>query len=146
MGFSNLLAFVISELYFVFLMCFHFEVLTSLYACHQNSCFSHHSPRMAMKKILYIYTLVYLQDREGVVHAHVCLREREKTKVGVDLSICFRVVTESCHGEELIALQNLSLGTVKVRTVYWEQGSFLCFFLSTLRHALCEVCPCEVCI
>lgn len=82
---------------------------------------------------------------EGVVHARVCLHEREKTKVSVDLSICFRVATESCHFEELIALQNLSLGTVKIRTVYWEHGSFL-GFLSTLTHALCKVCPCKVCI
>lgn len=74
---------------------------------------------------------MYLQDREGVVHARACLREREKTKVSVDLSICFRVATESCHFEELIALQNLSLGTVKIRTVYWEQGSFLGFFIHT---------------
>lgn len=81
--------------------------------------------------------------REGVVHARVSLRERKKTEVSVDLSICFRVATESCHVEELIALQNLSLGTVKIRTVYWEQGSFL-GFLSTLTHALCKVYPCKV--
>lgn len=83
--------------------------------------------------------------REGAVHARVSLREREKTEVSVDLSICSRVATESCHVEELIALQNLSLGTVKIRTVYWEQGSFL-GFLSTLTHALCKVYPCKVCI
>lgn len=59
-------------------------------------------------------------------------REREKTKVSVDLSVCFRVAAESCHFEELIALQNFSLGTVKIRTVYWEQGSFLgVFFIHT---------------
>lgn len=79
---------------------------------------------------------MYLQDRESIVHARVCLREREKTTVGVDLSICFRVATESCHVEELIALQNLSLGTVEVRTVYWEQGSFLCFFIYTYTCSL----------
>lgn len=80
---------------------------------------------------------------EGFVHAPARLCEREKTKVRVDLSICFRVAIESYRFEELIALQNLCLGTVKIRTVYWEQGSFL-RFLSTLTHALCKVCPCKV--
>lgn len=75
----------------------------------------------------------------------VCLCEQDKTEVSVDLSNCFRVATESCHFEKLIALQNLSLGTVKIATVYLEQGSFL-FFLSTLTHALYKVCPCKVCI
>lgn len=97
------------------------------------------------KKILYIYCLCIWRVREGAVHARVSLREREKTEVSVDLSICSRVATESCHVEELIALQNLSLGTVKIRTVYWEQGSFL-VFLSTLTHALCKAYPCKVCI
>lgn len=53
---------------------------------------------------------------------------REEVKVGVHLSVCFTVATEGCHVEELIALQNFSLGTGKIRTVYWEQGCFLDFF------------------
>lgn len=57
----------------------------------------------------------------------VCLCEQDKTEVSVDLSNCFRVATESCHFEKLIALQNLSLGTVKIATVYLEQGSFYFF-------------------
>lgn len=65
------------------------------------------------------------------MHAPARLCEREKTKVRVDLSICFRVAIESYRFEELIALQNLCLGTVKIRTVYWEQGSFLSFFIHT---------------
>lgn len=78
MGFSNLLAFVISELYFVFLTCFHFEVLKSLYACHYNSCFSHRSPRRAVKKILYIYTHVFAgSGRELSMHMCVCVRGRK---------------------------------------------------------------------
>lgn len=68
---------------------------------------------------------------EGVVHARVCLCEQDKTEVSVDLSNCFRVATESCHFEKLIALQNLSLGTVKIATVYLEWGSFLVFFIHT---------------
>lgn len=74
----------------------------------------------------------------------MCLLEQEKTEVSVDLSNCVRVATESCHFEKLIALQNLSLGTVKIGTVYLEQGSFLVFFIHT--HALCKVYPCKVCI
>lgn len=35
---------------------------------------------------------------------------------------------ESCHFEKLIALQNLSLGTVEMKAVFWEQGSFLVFY------------------
>lgn len=72
------------------------------------------------------------------------LLEQEKTEVSVDLSNCIRVATESCHFEKLIALQNLSLGTVKIGTVYLEQGSFLVFFIHT--HAISKVYPCKVCI
>jgi len=82
---------------------------------------------------------------EGVFDAHACLHEREKTEVSVDLSICFRVARENCRFEELIALQNLSLGTVKRRTVYWEQGSFG-GFLSTLNTCPVQGVPLQICI
>lgn len=59
---------------------------------------------------------------------HMCLHEQEKTEVSVDLSNCIRVATESCHFEKLIALHNLSFSTVKIETVYLEQGSFFRFF------------------
>lgn len=72
----------------------------------------------------------------------MCLCEQEETEVSVDLSNCIKVATESCHFEKLIALQNLSLGTVKIGTVYLEQGSVLVFFIHT--HALCQVYPCKV--
>lgn len=75
---------------------------------------------------------------------HMCLYEQEKTEVSVDLSNCIRVATESCYFEKLIALYNLSLGIVKIGTVYLEQGSFLGFFIHTL--ALCKVYPCKFCI
>lgn len=80
---------------------------------------------------IYIYPQVFAGWRGGVVHALVCLCEQEKTELSVDLSSCFRVATESCRFEKLIALQNLSLGTVKIGTVYLEQGSFLGFFIHT---------------
>lgn len=75
---------------------------------------------------------------------HMCLHEQEKTEVSVDLSNCIRVATDSCHFEKLIALHNLSFSTVKIETVYLEQGSFLGFFIHTL--VLCKVYPCKVCI
>lgn len=69
----------------------------------------------------------------------MCLCEQEKTEVSVDLSKCFRVAIESCHLEKLIALQNLSLGTVKIGTVYLEQGSFLVFLSTHMPFARCTL-------
>lgn len=127
LGSSNLLVFVTSDLHNIFLCTFSFRYVKAYMPVIKIPAFLTIALEELWKKKSFIYISCVFErwGRELSMHVWLCVQGRKLKLV----LICPFVLgwPESCHFEKLIALQNLSLGTVKMKTVYWGQGSLLVF-------------------